>query len=329
MPIVTNESDIPLGLAVWVLHDEYDQLNLDNYISATRLMKPLRHIILPQRVPVEERTSDVSDFIASALGRALHDSIEKAWLNSAGHGLALMGYPPSVIERVRINPTKEELEETPDAIPVYLEQRRVRQITVDGVTYNIGGKFDMVAEGQVQDNKSTSAYTWVYGGKDDDYKLQGSIYRWLNPDIITDDTIQINFIFTDWQKSAAASNPAYPQSRLEKKTIPLMTLEETEAWIVAKIRQIARYRKAEERDIPKCTDEELWRSDPKYKYYSDPTKTSGRSTKNFTSLGEANAFMAEKGKGVVITQPGEPKRCEYCDACSVCSQYALMQEMNQ
>lgn len=32
-------------------------------------------------------------------------------------------------------------------------------------------------------------------------------------------------------------------------------------------------------EIPECTDEELWRSPTKYKYYSDPNKTSGRSTK--------------------------------------------------
>lgn len=63
-----------------------------------------------------------------------------------------------------------------------------------------------------------------------------------------------------------------------------------------------------------CTDEELWRSDPQYKYYTDPTKTSGRST-NFDNLADAHRHLAEKGgKGVIITKPGEPKACAYCPA---------------
>lgn len=325
MNAVTNNNDIPLGLAVWVLHDDYDHQNIDNYISATRLMKPLRHIILPPRVPQEDRTADVEDFIASGLGRAIHDSIEKAWINGYERSLALMGYPTEVIKRVLINPTKEQLAATKDPIPVYLEQRTIRTIVVNGIEYAIGGKYDMVADGMVQDNKSTTAYTWVYGGKDDDYQLQGSIYRWLNPEIIKEDFIRINFIFTDWQRASAAQNPKYPPRRLMSKDIPLLSLADTEKWIHDKIAQIQRYRNVDESRIPLCTDEELWRSEPQYKYYSDPTKTTGRSTKNFDNPSDARKFQAEKGgKGIIITVPGVAKRCEYCDAASICSQRKQM-----
>lgn len=317
--IITNTSNIPLSLAVWCVHDEYDYINEPNYISVTKLMKPIRHIILPSRVPAEEQIADVSDYISSALGHSLHDSIEKAWKKGYKRNLKKLGYPDSVIERVVINPEPEELKA--DSIPVYLEQRAFRKITVGGVEYTIGGKFDMVAEGIVHDNKSTTAYTWLYGGKDDDYRLQGSLYRWLNPDKITEDFIRICFIFTDWQRVQAASNPNYPQKRLEYKDIPLMSLEETEAWVINKIMQVQKYSQAEQDSIPECTDEELWRSDPKYKYYSDPTKTSGRSTKNFDSPIEARNYLVEKqGKGVIITIPGEVKRCGYCDAAPICNQ---------
>lgn len=320
--MITNKGDIPLALAVWLLHDEYDYIDEPNYISVTGLMKPIRHIVLPSRVPPEKRESDVEDYISRALGHSLHDSIEKAWTKGAARSLRLLGHPKSVIERVLVNPTPEQLAGTKNPIPVYLEQRSFRKITVGGITYTIGGKFDMVAEGIVHDNKSTTAYTWLYGGKDDDYKLQGSLYRWLNPDKITEDFIRINFIFTDWQKAQAKQNPNYPQKRLEYKDIPLMTLEETERWIRKKLEQVAQYKDTPEADIPECTDEELWRSSPQYKYYADPLKTTGRSTKNFDNPLDAKKFMmVEKaGKGVIITIPGEVKRCTYCEAFPICSQ---------
>ena len=314
---ITNNSGISLTLAVWLVNDDYDYINEPNYISATRLMKPIRQIVLAKRIPPELRQIDVEDRIASALGTALHDSIEKAWVKSYRQNLKQLGYPEKVIDRVRINPTDEELKEVEDVIPIYLEQRAKRVLN----GYTIGGKFDMVAEGMVQDNKSTSAYTWLFGTRDDEHCIQGSIYRWLNPRKITEDFIRINYIFTDWQKAQSKTNPNYPQKRVQSKDIPLMSEKETEQWISNRIKLVEQYADAKESDIPECTDAELWRSEPAYKYYSDPSKTSGRSTKNFDNMNDARIFMAEKGgKGIIKTVPGEPKRCNYCDVYEVCTQ---------
>lgn len=314
---ITNKGDIPLALAVWLLHDEYDYVSNPNYISATTLMKPLRAIILPRRVPPENREMDLEDTISRALGHSLHDSIEKAWIKGGAKSLKLLGYPEKVIEKVLVNPTQEELDAVPDAIPVYLEQRAHRKVG----TWIVGGKFDMVADGIVHDNKSTSAYTWVYGGRNDEHALQGSLYRWLNPTKISEDFIRINYIFTDWQRAQARQNPNYPQSRIRYKDIPLLSVEETDKWVVDKLALIDKYKDAPEHELPNCTNEELWMSDPQFKYYADPTKLSGRSTKNFDDVAEARAFQASKGgKGIVITVPGIPKRCDYCDAFPVCTQ---------
>lgn len=313
---LSNVTNIPLGLAVWVVHDDYDYIKEENYISATSLMRPIRHILLPKRVPLEQRQADVKDFVASALGKSMHDSIEKAWVKGYRTNLKKLGYPDDIIDRVLINPTADQLK--PDSIPVYLEQRATR--VIDG--YTIGGKFDMIADGMLQDNKSTSVFTWLYGTRDDDYALQGSIYRWLNQDKVTEDFIRINFIFTDWKKADARSNPKYPQERLLFKDVPLWSIEKTEQWIRAKIAQVERYKAAEEKDIPECTEEELWRSEDTYKYFSDPTKVGGKSLKNFTDPAEARRYLAvEKGgKGIIVTVKGTVKRCEYCDAFPVCTQ---------
>ena len=318
---ITNNENVPLGLAVWLLHDDYDYVDEENYISATTLLKPIRHIVLPQRVPKELLELDISKNTSAAIGRSLHDSIEKAWNHGKDRALKLLGYPAEVIDRVLLNPTPEELAKASDPIPVYIEQRNIKTVRVDGIDYRVGGKFDMILEGIVMDNKSTTAYTWMYGNRDDDYKLQGSIYRWLNPDKITEDFIRINYIFTDWSKTYALSNPNYPQKRLMSKDIPLMSIEETELWIKNKIRRIAVNKTLDEIDVEKCSDQDLWLGDTQYKYYLDPLKTSGRSTKNFDNHNDAKKFMAEKGnKGVIVIKHGEPKRCEWCAAFAICTQ---------
>lgn len=314
---VSNTGDVSLALAVWLVRDTYDYQTEPGYVSATRLMRPIRHLVLPERIPEAKRQNpDVQDFIASSLGTALHDSIESAWKQNYRKALTLLGYPDDVIDAVAINP--EEPKE--GMIAVYIEQRAKRAITVNGETFILGGKFDMILEGIVMDNKSTTAYAWQSNSKDGDYRLQGSIYRWLNPDKVTEPFMRVNFIFTDWQKFQAKQNPNYPQSRVMHRDINLLSIEETERWIRWKLEQFQKYRKAPQEQIPECTDEELWRSDPKFKYYSDPTKIAGKSTKNFETLADANAYRAEKGKGIVITVPGEVKRCGYCDAYEVCTQ---------
>lgn len=340
-PTITNNTDIPLMLAVWLVHDEYDYINHPNYISVTGLMKPLRQIILSQRIPAEEQPQeDVEDYVSRGLGHSVHDSVEKAWVKGYRTNLKKLGYPPEVIDRVMINPTDSQLDEATksgkDPIPLYLEQRIFREF--NGKI--LGGKYDGVADGIVNDTKSTSAYSWVYGGRDADYQLQGSIYRWIDQkaheDIhdpanssirprINGDYIQVNFVFTDWQKTLAKSNKGYPQSRVRHKDIQLLTLEDTEAWIKNKLALIEKNQNVPESQLPECTDEELWMSDPVYKYYLDPLKAQkpgARATKNFTDLIEAQKYRVNEkgGKGVVKTIPGEPKRCAYCPVYDQCTQ---------
>lgn len=322
MAQITNTSDISLDLAVWLLHDEYDYVNESNYISVTGLMKPLRQMVLPYRIPPEQRTNDVEDFVSSALGKAIHDSIEKAWIKDPGSKLAKLGYSPSVIERIKVNPTLEEVRASNEIIPIYIEQRAIREHN----GRKIGGKFDLVTDGIVTDNKSTSAFAWKAGTRDEDHILQLSLYRWIDAQQehrkITEDFGRINYIFTDWSKMMARQGNGYPESRIKSKNLPLLSLKETEQYVDGKLALLDKWFDAPEHEIPKCTDEELWRSAPQFKYYSKPETAAkgGRATKNFDALTAANSHLAAMGKGVVITKPGEPKRCSYCAAFDACTQ---------
>lgn len=315
---ITNQYGIPLALSVWAINDSYDYVSDPKYFSVTNLLKPVRQIVLQRRIDPETLTTDVDDFLARAIGSSIHDSIEKAWVNNYKDCLKRLGVQENVIKRFKINPDKNSLNE--GDIPVYLEQRTIKEC--DG--YKVGGKFDFVADGLLHDNKSTTTMKWTKGSSDKDYMLQGSLYRWLNPDIIKEDYIRINFVFTDWQKINALKDSKYPQQRAAYKDIPLMSIEDTQAWLSNKLKQIEKHLNTPEEQLPECSDEELWRTPTKYKYFANPSAS--RATKNFDSYTDAYRYMMidKEGKGCVRTVPGEPRRCNYCSAASICSQRARM-----
>lgn len=310
---ITDKKNIGIAMSVWAVHDEYDMVDMENYISVTKLIKPLKVIVMSARATANGEIPDVEDFISRALGNSIHASVEKAWVHYRTN-LKRLGYPQDVIDLIRINPEPEELFD--GCIPVYIEQRAIKEI--EG--FVVGGKFDMVLEGILHDNKTTSAFTWTHGGRDEEHMLQGSLYKWLNPQKIFEDFIRINYLFTDWQKFMAKQKPTYPQSRIQQKDIILMSPADTENWVRNRLRAIKQLWKADESLIPECTDEELWRSDPVFKYYADPNKTDGKSTKNFGDRGEAYMHLSTKGVGIVKEIPGEVKRCTYCDGWSACKQ---------
>jgi hypothetical protein len=314
---MTNITGISLPLAVWLAADDYDFNPKDRAISATALLKPSRQILLRERIPPEEAPSiDVADRIASRLGHAIHDSIEKAWVTDYKTAMLQLGYPQNIIDKVVINPTPAQAKG--DIIPVYLEQRASRTI----MGFRISGKFDQSVDGELNDTKSTSVFSYMSGDKDEDYSLQGSIYRWIHHDKITSDYIQINFVFTDWQRAMAKANSDYPQQRVISKRIPLLSLKETETWIMTKLRHLQDHADLPEQQLPRCTDKDLWRSGPVWKYYSTQAAADagGRSQKNFEDPALARAHVAEKGKGVIVEVPGKARACAYCQAAILCTQ---------
>ena len=317
----TNQNKIPLALAVYLATDHYDYD--PNTISATRLIKPVRQLILAGRVPQEKSLIDVDSLIQSRLGTSIHDGIEKAW-DPDNFVIAMqeLGYDQKLIDRVRVNPEPEEV--TGNIIPVYLEQRSYRDITVMGRTFKISGKTDFVAEGAVQDFKSTGAYTFKHATKDDDFALQGSIYRWLNPQRITADYIHIHYIFMDFAKYKIHTEKNYPDKRCKSIKVPLLSLEETEAFITNKLSILINQKDMPESEITFCNDKELWRDDDKFKYYKNPDNAGvkgKRSTANFDSHAEALARKEKDGNvGTVLTVKGQVKACKFCAGFHACTQ---------
>jgi hypothetical protein len=251
------------------------------------------------------------------MGTAIHAGIEKAWIKGdVAANLQKLGYPKKVAERVRVNPSQEELEKNPKAIPVYLEQRHHKEF--EG--FIIDGEFDFVGEGYLEDFKSTGVWSYIKGNKDEDYSLQGSIYRWLAPHIITRDFMKIQNIFTDWSKLDAQikKKAGYPQSRIVTKKLELLSIQETESFIRNKITQIKAHQNTPEPELPPCTPEDLWQSPPAFKWFSKPENK--RCQKSFDNYAEAHNHMQKSGKGVIKESPGQVRRCGYCDGFELCTQ---------
>lgn len=308
----TNQTNIPLPLAVWLATDGYDYDDRPNLISATSLLRSIKQITLSSRIPQEDDSADVSTLLASRMGTAIHDSIENAWLFNRIGAMLSLGYPKRVIERMRCNPEVVE----PDTIPFYMEKRSEREI--DGKI--ISGKFDFVLEGKVIDFKSTSTFSYTSGTNTSKYKLQGSIYRWLNPELITDDVMEIHYIFKDWSRIRVQADPNYPKSATLAQPIKLMSVAETDAWVREKVSKITKYANFPEEDLPKCTDEDLWRKPDVWKYYKNPAKTI-RATKNFNTRQDALMRLAQdKNVGLIKKIGGEVMACRYCPAVGICKQ---------
>ena len=309
-----NTSSVPLSLAVFLATDNYDHDQDESTISATALIKPLRQIVLSARVPEDMTPVDLVNLVPSRMGSAIHDAIERSWKDNYSNALAILGYPKRVIEKIRINPKPEEL--TDGVIPIYMEQRAKKTVG----KFTVTGKYDFIGDGRVEDFKSTSTYSAMSNTNDEKYIWQGSIYRWLNPQIITKDEMAIQFIFTDWSKAKAMADPKYPQQRIQQRILPLKSIQETDAFVTRKLNQIEQYWGATEEQLPPCTDTDLWRSEPVFKYYKNPEKRT-RSTKNFDNRHDAQLRYIEDGSvGIVVEQPGQATACKYCPAFAMCSQ---------
>lgn len=307
---ITNKHNVPLYIAAFLLHDDYDYDNRPNTFSTTTIIKPVKQIILGKRNT--ERTMDIIDIYKARLGSAVHTALETVWANKEYRDRVLkrLGYPEDVIRDIKVNPKKVD----DNTIPIYMEERMER--TLNGV--RITGKNDFNGEGTLRDAKTTSVYTYIFGNKFDDYQLQLSIYRWLRPEIVSSDVGYIDYLFTDWKQSQAGQGN-YPSIPTLAQEIPLLPLEETTKYLSKKIRDIKKYWDADEADIPECTPEDLWMSPDQFQYFSKPENK--RATKNFgEDEAAAYAYQREQGKGIVKIIQGQAKACNYCPGKEICEQ---------
>jgi len=306
-------------MSVWLLKDDYDYNDDPTVISATTLLQPMRALVLKMQNKEALKEVDIKDLVASKLGTAIHDSLEAAWSDEENvfDAFDTLGMG-SLKPRLLINPKDEDLK--PDTIAIYMENRVVKQIG----KWKVSGKYDLILDGTLHDYKSTSVYAIIFNSNGAQYTKQGSIYKWLNPDKITDSNMKIEYLFTDWSSQKAKQDANYPDQRVESKRYPLMSIEATEAMITQILADLDLYKDMEQVHLPECTPEELWQKPTTWKYYKKPGAK--RSTANFPD-DMAGAYArkdADGNTGEVIEFPGEVKRCNYCPCIDICTQAQLL-----
>jgi len=313
---LTNKANVPLSMALWLADDDYDYDDDPYTISATTLLKPMKAIILARQNKDLIKTGDIQSVAASRIGTAMHDAIEATWRKpDLSERLQKIGVPARVADQIIVDPTPEQVKA--GCIPVYMEKRSYKQVG----KYKISGKFDMIMNGKLEDYKSTGTYTYEKGTNNTKYPQQGSLYRWLNPELITEDFMAICFFFTNWM-AGKTYDSNYPQFKVMGKDFNLDTIENTEAFVIKQLAEIDRLMPLGQDDMPVCTREELWQGPGEWKYYKKPGAK--RATKNFANPGEANdRLIADGSVGEVIHFPDKPTGCTYCDVNTLCQQGSL------
>jgi hypothetical protein len=290
----TNKLNLPQYLVDWLSNDNYDYAVTPNTVSATGLMKPVRAQILTARHGSEIEI-DVSELFASRYGNAIHDSIERI-------------VTPGVSK----------------------EQRTSKKITIDDTVYTVTGKYDLLVEEDglhtIRDIKTTSVWAFIYGGKDEDYRTQLSIYRWLLSDTHNINPIAyIDFFFTDWQAAKARAEDNYPQYRIQPGyRIELLPVSVVEAMIRDKLKILLEHQDTADDKLPQCTKEELWAEEDTYALYKIGNK---RATKVCDTNEAAQQYQQQHNiTGYIQHRPGKVKRCKYCSAAPFCNQFKQLQE---
>jgi len=291
----TNNYGLPIPIAIWLSHNTYQQDEDENVISATTLLKSVRQIVLGRRYKESTKVVDVMDLAASKIGAAIHASVEAAMEPDTFIKLAQDNFgikPKEFHSEIR---TKKE---------------------ING--YVISGQFDIVYAGTVLDIKSTSTWKYILDSGDD-YIKQMSIYKWLNPELITNPNGYICYIFTDWSKAKARMDTKYPQQRIMWKEFVLD--ENIEEWIDRKTRAIKAAESLPDNDLPFCTSEERWEKPTVWKYYKGASRE--RATKVYDNEYEAYERMKKDG-GAVVEIKGESTGCMYCSYSNICNQYKII-----
>ena len=319
----TNTHRLPLPIVAWLANDEYD--HDDNVVSVTSFIKPLREIILTSRIKqnasllqrIGDNNQDVMNMLKSRLGTAMHSAIERTWKSEKLPEILMQieGMSKKDVDRLVVNPTEEQLN-VKGAIPIYVEHTMYKEH--DGFTFR--GTADCIFKGTLMDFKKTSVRSYTDPNKDYKYALQGSMYRWIDPVLITKDYMLIIEVYDDWTQGKANS-PDYPPAPIIVKTIPLKDPAENEDYVNDKLDDLEDFDNAKDHKIPLCNDVELWRKGKEvWKYYSK--SSSKRASKVLHSQEEADQYLASKNNvGYVQRIPDKVRACKYCDARFICQQY--------
>lgn len=191
--------------------------------------------------------------------------------------------------------------------------------------YTLSGIIDHV-EDYIDDYKTTSVWTVIYGSNNEHWKkqLQMGAYlhykehgNWINKG-------RIIAILKDFNKRDSLTKDNYPKLPVQVINFDLGTPKEVEEWIVKRFKRIEYLEKLSDLDLPLCSMEERFNTGDKYAVKKKVWKKAFRV---FDSLDEARELLIEleqkyPGEYEIEERIGEDKKCkDYCSCCQFCPYY--------
>lgn len=188
-------------------------------------------------------------------------------------------------------------------------------IDINGIT--VSGSADVLEDGIIYDYKTTSAYSVKEGIKDEWIKqvsMYATMYRSHGFEVKAG---RIVAILRDWSKSKAKQDASYPQEPIQISDVPLMSNDETLAYMSERVALHEAAEKLADDNLPICTPEERWERPAKFAVMKKGRKSA---IKLYDSKFEAEVAL-EDGQ-YIEHRPGECVRCnEYCEVNAFCAFY--------
>lgn len=191
--------------------------------------------------------------------------------------------------------------------------------------YTLSGIIDHV-EDYIDDYKTTSVWTVIYGSNNEHWKkqLQMGAYlhykehgNWIGKG-------RIIAILKDFNKNNAKDKEDYPKLPVKVIEFDLGTPEEIEEWIIDRFEHIKVLEQMKDEELPLCTAEERFNSGDKWAVKGKKFKKAFKVFDNLNEARELLVTMEQKypGQYEIEERPGEDKKCKnYCSCCDYCPYY--------
>lgn len=293
-------------------YDAYDLTEKpDNVFSCTEVIGAPKIAALKRR-HWNEMTVDASDRLWTMTGTAMHYVVESTIKRKGRERLSEERW----VLKVPIEGGEWEV--------YFLDSGKIEeQDWYEKDQYYVSGRMDTYdgEEQSLEDYKFTSAWTFVYGGREE-WEFQLNMNRLaLEMAGFPVKILRIEGLLKDWDKRKAEAGGNYPVLPIVEKPIKIVSDDEIKAYIIDRVGKHSAALDFEDGDIPECTPNERWYKPGKYAVM----KKNGKKAKTLfdesaEGLAAANAEIESLGAGYYIEpRPGEDKRCnDYCDCKEFC-----------
>tara|TARA_B100001093_G_scaffold445999_1_gene449954 strand:+ start:116 stop:958 length:843 start_codon:yes stop_codon:yes gene_type:complete len=273
--IITNVQNLPDILVKVVESDPYTRGKSDTSVS-TLVNRPAYMVRLSEK---EDAKFDVASRLPSILGQSKHYFLERAGIKNDSD----------------------------------VEQRLFHKIC----GWTVSGQYDLIEDGCIYDYKFTKVWSYVFNKEPKkEWTQQLNLLRFLaHKNNIQINKLSIIAVFEDFSRMKSKQDKDYPKFPVMKINIPVWELEETEKFLIERVKE------HQQKNPPVCSDEQRWMTPEKWAVMK---KNNKRAVKLFDNDDEAQAMVKNKGKEHFVQyRAGSYRRCEdYCDYAHVCPEFA-------